>query len=400
VTQANTTIEHLGAGYFSDPYSVHARLRAEHPATQVIMPGGTPAWLITGYAQARAALTDPRLRKMPKGYRPDPDSEFAALDLHMLNSDPPDHERLRKLVNKAFTARRVEQLRPRITAITEGLLDDIPARREVDLLAAFAFPLPVTVICELLGVPVADRDQFRAWSATIVSETVSSDVAQAHFIAMMGYFRDLVAARRREPADDLLSALISARDEGDGQTEITLSENELLSMAWLLLVAGHETTVNLIGGGVLALLQHPGELARLRADPALLGGAVEELLRYVSPVNDATFRFTAEPVDLGGMHIGAGEVVLVSLAGANRDPSRYAGPEELDVGRDSTGHLAFGHGIHYCVGAPLARLEAEIAFGALLRRFGSITLAVPPSELRWRPSSLIHGLERLPVLLG
>jgi cytochrome P450 len=400
VTQANTTIEHLGADYFSDPYSVHARLRAEHPATRVIMPGGTPAWLITGYAQARAALTDPRLRKMPKDYRPDPDSEFAALDLHMLNSDPPDHERLRKLVNKAFTARRVEQLRPRITAITEALLDDMPMRQEVDLLAAFAFPLPVTVICELLGVPVADRDQFRAWSATIVSETVSPEVFADHAAAMIGYFRDLLAARRREPADDLLSALIAARDEGDRQTEIKLSENELLSMAWLLLVAGHETTVNLIGSGVLALLQHPDELARLRADPALLGGAAEELLRYVSPVNDATFRFTAEPVDLGGVHIGAGEVVLVSLAGANRDPSRYADPEELDVGRDSTGHLAFGHGIHYCVGAPLARLEAEIAFGALLRRFGSITLAVPPSELRWRPSSLIHGLERLPVRLG
>jgi cytochrome P450 len=170
-------------------------------------------------------------------------------------------------------------------------------------------------------------------------------------------------------------------------------------MAWLLLVAGHETTVNLIGGGVLALLLHPGELARLRADPALLGGAVEELLRYVSPVNDATFRFAGEPVDIGGVHIEPGEVVLVSLSGANRDPSRYADPEELDVGRDSAGHLAFGHGIHYCLGAPLARLEAEIAFGALLKRFGSITLAVPPSELRWRPSSLIHGLESLPVRL-
>ena len=246
---------------------------------------------------------------------------FAALDLHLLNSDPPDHERLRKLVNKAFTARRVEQLRPRITAITEELLDDMSARQEVDLLTAFAFPLPVTVICELLGVPVADRDQFRAWSATIVSETVSPEVAQAHLTAMLGYFRDLLAARRREPADDLLSALISARDETD-----RLSENELLSMAWLLLVAGHETTVNLIGGGVLALLLHPGELARLRADPALLGGAVEELLRYVSPVNDATFRFTGEPVELGGVHIGPGEVVLVSLSGANRDPSRYACP--------------------------------------------------------------------------
>jgi cytochrome P450 len=399
MTQANTTIEHLGAEYFSDPYSVHARLRAEHPVAQVIMPGGMPAWLITGYAQARAALTDPRLLKMPKDWRPEQDSMFAALDLHLLNSDPPDHERLRKLVNKAFTARRVELLRPRITAITAALLDDMSARQEVDLLTAFAFPLPVTVICELLGVPVADRDQFRAWSATIVSETVSPEVVHAHLTSMLGYFRELLAARRRAPADDLLSALISVRDDTARDDTGRLSENELLSMAWLLLVAGHETTVNLIGSGVLALLLHPGELARLRADPALLGSAVEELLRYVSPVNDATLRFTGEPVDLGGVHIGPGEVVLVSLSGANRDPSRYAGSEGLDVGRDSTGHLAFGHGIHYCLGAPLARLEAEIAFGALLQRFASITLAVPPSELRWRPSSLIHGLESLPVRL-
>src|SRR3984957_1917529 len=399
MTQANTTIEHLGAEYFSDPYSVHARLRAEHPVARVIMPGGTPAWLITGYAQARAALTDPRLVKVPGDWRPDPDSESAALDLHMLNSDPPDHERLRKLVNKAFTARRVEQLRPRITAITEALLDDMSAQQEADLLSAFAFPLPVTVICELLGVPVADRDQFRAWSATIVSETVSSEVSQAHATAMIGYFQDLLGVPRRVPPEHPLSPLISARDDAARDETGRLSENELLSMAWLLLVAGHETTVNLIGSGVLALLLHPGELARLRADPALLGGAVEELLRYVSPVNNATFRFAAEPVDLGGVCIGVGEVVLVSLSGANRDPSRYAAPEGLDVGRDSTGHLAFGHGIHYCVGAPLARLEAQIAFGALLQRFASITLAVPPSELRWRPSSLIHGLESLPVRL-
>ena len=266
--------------------------------------------------------------------------------------------------------------------------------REVDLLTAFAFPLPVTVICELLGVPTADRDQFRAWSASIVSETVVPEVFQAHATAMIAYFRDLLAARRREPADDLLSALISARDEGD-----SLSENELLSMAWLLLVAGHETTVNLIAGGMLALLLNPGELARLRADRALLDTAVEELLRYVSPVNDATFRFTGEPVELGGVPIGPGEVVLVALSGANRDASRYADPERLDVGRDAGGHLAFGHGIHYCLGAPLARLEAEIAFGGLLERYGEMTLAVPPEMLSWRPSSLIHGLESLPVRL-
>ena len=394
MTQANTIVEHLGAEYFSDPYSVHARLRAEHPVARVIMPGGTPAWLVTGYAQARAALTDPRLVKLPKGWRPPPDSLLASLDLHMLNLDPPDHERLRKLVNKAFTARRVEELRPRIAAITAGLLDDMSTRHEVDLLASFAFPLPITVICELLGVPVADRDQFRAWSATIVTDTVAPEVFQDHATAMTGYFRRLMAARRREPADDLLSALISARDEGD-----RLSENELLSMAFLLLVAGHETTVNLIASGTLALLLNPGELARLRADPSLLGGTVEELLRYVNPVNNATFRFAGEPVEIGGVAIGPGEVVLVSLSGANRDPSRYADPDRLDLGRDCGGHVAFGHGIHYCLGAPLARLEAEIAFGALLDRFGEITLAVPPGELRWRPSTLIHGLETLPVRL-
>ena len=395
MTQANTVVEHLGADYFADPYSVHARLREQHPVARVVMPGGTPAWLVTGYAQARAALTDPRLGKLPKGWRPDPDSLLASLDLHMLNLDPPDHDRLRKLVNKAFTARRVAELRPRITAITAGLLDDMSTRREVDLLASFAFPLPITVICELLGVPVADRDQFRAWSATIVADTVSSEVFQAHASAMTGYFQALLAARRREPADDLLSALVAARDEED-----RLSENELLSMAFLLLVAGHETTVNLIASGMLALLLNAGELARLRADPSLLNGAVEELLRYVNPVNNATFRFTGEPVELDGVPIGPNEVVLVSLSGANRDPSRYADPEALDLGRDSGGHVAFGHGIHYCLGAPLARLEAEIAFRGLLERFGSMTLAVPPEALRWRPSTLIHGLESLPVRLG
>ena len=310
----------------------------------------------------------------------------------MLDSDPPDHERLRRLVNKAFTMRHVELLRPRIAAITAGLLDDMSTQREVDLLASFAFPLPVTVICELLGVPVADRDDFRAWSATIVSNTATPAAYQSDGTAMIRYFTALLAAKRHEPAEDLLSALITVRDEGD-----RLSENELVSMAFLLLVAGHETTVNLIGNGMLALLLNPGQLARLRDDPSLLSGAVEELLRYVNPVNNATLRFACEPVEIGGARIGRGEVVLVSLSGANRDPSRYAAPDRLDLGRDTSGHLAFGHGIHYCLGAPLARLEAEIAFGGLLARFGSMRLAVPAESLRWRPSTLIRGLEALPV---
>jgi cytochrome P450 len=394
MTHADTAAEQLGAEYFADPYSVHARLREQRPVAPVIMPGGGPAWLVTGYTLGRAALSDPRLLKLPRGWQPEPGSLLSALDHHMLNSDPPDHHRLRTLVNKAFTARRVEQLRPRITAITAGLLDDMSAQREVDLLTAFAFPLPVTVICELLGVPVADRDQFRAWSASIVSATVTPEEFTAHATAMIAYFRDLLAARRREPADDLLSALISARDEGD-----RLSEDELLSMSWLLLVAGHETTVNLIAGGMLALLLNPAELARLRAEPALLASAVEELLRYTSPVNDATFRFAGEPLEIGGVPVGPGEVVLVALSGANRDAARYPDPERLDLGRDAGGHVAFGHGIHYCLGAPLARLEAGIAFRGLLDRYGEMTLAVSPGELRWRPSSLIHGLESLPVRL-
>ena len=217
---------------------------------------------------------------------------------------------------------------------------------------------------------------------------------QAHATAMIRYFIALMAAKRHEPADDLLSALIAARDEGD-----RLSENELVSMAFLLLVAGHETTVNLIGNGVLALLLNPAELARLRAEPSLIGGAVEELLRHENPVNNATFRFAAEPVEIGGARISRGDPVLVALSSANRDPSRFGDPDRLDLGRDSSGHLAFGHGIHYCLGAPLARLEAEIAFSHLLARFGSMRLAVPAESLRWRPSTLIHGLESLPVRL-
>src|SRR6201995_1304473 len=320
MTQANAA-EHLGADYFADPYSVHARLRARRPVAPVIMPGGTPVWMVTGYAEARAALADPRLLKLPRGWRPEPDSMLASLELHMLNSDPPDPARLRTLGNKGFTARRVERLRPRIAAIPAGLLDDMSAQRDVDLLAAFAFPLPITVIFELLGVPVGDQDQFRAWSATIVSDTVPPEVFRADATAMIGYFQALLARRRREPGDDLLSALISARDDTD-----RLSENELLSMAFLLMVAGHETTVNLIASGMLALLLNPGELARLRADRSLLGPAVEELLRYVNPVNNATFRFAAEPVEIGGVPIGPGEAVLVSLSGANRDPARYPDP--------------------------------------------------------------------------
>jgi cytochrome P450 len=366
------------------------------------MPDGMRAWLVTRYADVRAALADPRLCKdWRKLMSPEADtsqwqsSAEAMLSVHMLNSDPPDHERLRRLVTKAFTTRRVERLRPRVEEITESLLDGIAARREIDLLESFAFPLPVTVISELLGVPASDRKAFRAWSGVVVSSAAKPEEVRSVADAMAGYFRSLLAAKRRSPADDLLSALIQAQDAGD-----RLSENELLSMVFLLLVAGHETTVNLIASGTLALLLNPASRAGLLADRSLLPGAVEELLRYVSPVNNATERFTTEQTEIGGTLIPAKQVVLVALSSANRDPARYASPDELDIEPGAAGHMAFGHGIHYCLGAPLARLEAEIAFGGLLNRFPAMTLAVSPESLRWRPSTLIRGLEALPVRLS
>jgi cytochrome P450 len=396
----------LGDGYFQDPLSVFARMREESPVTSVITPEGQRAWLITRYEDVRRALADPRLSKdwrklRSPGFVPDPSVGF--LMAHMLNADPPDHTRLRRLVQKAFTPGRVAGLRPRIEAITASLLDAMAAARGadpagdgvVDLITEFAFPLPMTVICELLGIPDGDREEFKTWSQVILSSTATFDEYRAAGGAMYGYFTRLLADKRAAPADDLLSALITARDSGD-----SLDEPELLAMIFLLLVAGHETTVNLIATGTLALLTHPSEFSRLRADPSLLPGAVEELLRFANPLNHATDRYAPESLEVGGVTIPAGEPVLVVTSSANRDPARFPDPDRLDVGRDASGHVAFGHGIHYCVGAPLARLEGEIAFGALLSRFPGLSLAVDPAALRWRPSSLIHGLETLPVRLG
>ena len=393
----------LGEDYYQNPLAYFTAMREEGPITRVMMPYGGPAWLVTRYADVRAALADPRLHKDWAGKltSPDlaPDEVAAFLNLHLLNTDPPDHTRLRRLVSKAFTARRVAGLRPRVEAIAVSLLDPLGARlaagETVDLIEGFAFPLPVTVICELLGVPVKDRDQFREWSHAIVGDGGGQDTFRTVGEAMYRFFSELVADKRARPADDLVSALIDASDSGDA-----LDERELMSMLWLLLVAGHETTTNLIASGTLALLTNPAQLDRLRSDPALLPGAVDELLRYVNPLNHATERFTLEPTEIGGVTIPAREWVLCVTSSANRDPGRFPDADRLDVGRDAGGHVAFGHGIHFCLGAPLARLEGEVAFGALLSRFPSLSLAADPATLRWRQSSLIHGLETLPVRLA
>ncbi|HEY1818504.1 MAG TPA: cytochrome P450 [Trebonia sp.] len=397
------TAEQLDADYYQDPYRYYARMREEGPVTPVTMPHGERVWLVTRYADVRAALTDPRLHKdwADKLMSPDwvPDEATGYLAVHMLNSDPPNHTRLRKLVSKAFTARRVAGLRPRVEAITTSLLDALEARVSTgedtaDLIEAFAFPLPVTVICELLGVPSEDRDQFRQWSNAIVSDENEEGGFRAAGAAMFHYFTGLIAAKRAQPADDMVSALIEARDSGD-----SFDERELIAMLFLLLVAGHETTTNLIASGTLALLTNPAELDRLRADPSLVPGAVEELLRYANPLNQATERFTLEPTEIGGVTIPAREWVACATSAANRDPGRFPDADRLDVGRDAGGHVAFGHGIHYCLGAPLARLEGEIAFRALFDRFPALSLAADPATLRWRHSSLIRALETLPVRL-
>jgi cytochrome P450 len=388
-----------------DPYSLYEQMRVEQPVQRVVMPGRpATAWLVTRYEDVRAGLADPRLHKSGTGLReafarqlpPETEQVEFAEDLahHMLNMDPPDHTRLRKLVTKAFTARRMAALRPRIEEITEGLLADLPAGSEVDLLAAFAFPLPIVVICELLGVPDSDRDDFRVWSNVIVSSSGVEEMREAG-LGLAGYLAALIERKRAEPGSDLLSALIEVSEEGD-----SLTLPELISMAFLLLVAGHETTVNLIGNGVLSLLRNPEQLAALRADPSLVPAAIEEFLRIEGPINLATLRYTAEPVEIGGVTIPAGELVFLSLMSANHDPDRFDAPDELDLNRATAGHMAFGHGIHYCLGAPLARLEAEVAFRALLAHYDKIELTTSREELVWRTSSLIHGVIELPVRLG
>jgi cytochrome P450 len=393
VTDAVPLMPFDEGSYYQDPLGFFARLRESRPVAAVQMPGYGRAWFVTRYADARAVLTDPRMardvRRWPGGGRSRP-SEATGVCAHMLHADPPGHTRLRRVVQKAFTPRRAA-LRPRAEEVAARLLDEMAARGgAVDLLGAYARPLPIAVLCELLGIPAADRE----WIAVTVASYDEHAEHQRVELDLAGYFTGLIAARRAGPGDDLVSAL--ARDDGaaDG-----LTASELLATVFLLVMAGFDTTVNLIASGTLALLTHPGQKARLRRDPSLLPAAVEELLRFTSPVNHSNDRFTTEDVPVGDVVIPAGEWVLPAISSANRDPAQFPDPDRLDLGRDTSGHVAFGHGVHHCLGAPLARMEAEVALGALLARFPLLSLAVAPEELRWRPVSLMNGLESLPVRL-
>lgn len=379
------------ADFTANPYPYYEKMRVAGPVHCVRTDEFDRVWLVVGYDEGRSVLADQRFGK---DWRTLPGQTGAGdpINANMLEMDAPDHTRLRKLVAREFTPRRIEALRPRVRQITDALLDAMLPAGQADLVDAFAFPLPITVICELIGVPDLDRDAFRLLSNGVVSPAGAQGNGDA-VRAMGGYLAELIEIKRRSPGDDLLSALIAARYED----EDALSPDELVGMAFLLLVAGHETTVNLIANGVRALLEHPEQLAALRADFGLIDGAVEEMLRYDGPVETATFRFAREAATIGSTAVAAGDPVLVALAGADRDPGRYPEPDRFDIRRETQGHLAFGHGVHFCMGAPLARMEGRIAVRALLERCPGLVLDPDAGEPDWLPGMLIRGMRTLPV---
>ncbi|WP_329114128.1 cytochrome P450 family protein [Streptomyces sp. NBC_01353] len=381
-----------GADFTANPYPYYAKLRESGPVHHIRMPDGWEFWLVVGHEEGRAALADPRLVKSPSVIDFVPVDE-EVIGPNLLAVDPPDHTRLRKLVAREFTGRRVEALRPRIQELADELVDAMAPAGRADLVDSFAFPLPMTVICELLGVPVADRDSFRHWSNELVAPaggTPAREVVEG----FGSYLDELIEDKRASgPQDDLLSALIATRAE-DGDR---LSLPELRAMGYLLLVAGHETTVGLISNTMRALFAHPDQLAELRADFGLLDGVIEEGLRYDGPVETTTFRIAKEPTTVGGTDIPARSAVFVSLAATDRDPNRFPEPDRFDIRREPRGHMAFGHGIHYCLGAPLARLEGTIAIRTLVERFPRLELDPEGAPWEWMPGLLVRGVRRLPV---
>jgi cytochrome P450 PksS len=380
----------------ANPYPYYARLRAEAPVYRTRAAFGLTAWLVTRYDDVLRVLKDERFandwsRRMPLVFR-----YAKPLTRHMLNSDPPDHTRLRTLVQKAFTPRMVERLRERIHCVCDGLLNTAESRGQMDVIEDYALPLPLTVIGELLGIPAEDRLRFHSWSRSSISASSRLDILRAlpDLWLFFRHLRNLIARRRAQPRDDLISALVQAEEAGD-----RLNEDELQAMSLLLLIAGYETTVNLIASGTLALLQNPAQGERFRRNPALAESAIEELLRYSSPLDIANARVVREDVALSGVTIPRGSLVLAGVGSANHDETQFPDPETLDVARAPNKHLALGQGAHFCLGAPLARMEGQIALTTLFQRFPDLRLAEPAETLRWRRSLVLRGLEELPVAL-
>jgi cytochrome P450 len=392
----------VSAEFKANPFPFLARLRVSEPIYQTTLPDQTPVWLLTRYEDVnallrddrftknrRSALTPDQLRKLP--WTP---PMFRPLERNMLDLDPPDHTRLRSLVHKAFTPGLVEQMRFRAQTVADELLEAVAWRGEMDLIKDFALPLPMTIITEILGVPTSDRAKFHKWSQAVVS--LSSPKANLRVMPsvwlFIRYLRRFFKVRRRDPKDDLVSALITSEESGD-----KLSEDELLAMVFLLLIAGHETTVNLIGNGVLALLENPDQMEHLRGNPTIIKPAVEELLRFTTPVLMTTERYPRENVVLRDVTIPRGEMTLGVIGSANRDESVFDKPDALKLTREPNKHLSFGQGIHFCLGAPLARMEAQIAINTLLNRMTGLELNDSVDSLQWRPSIFLRGLGSLPV---
>ncbi|MFF1683360.1 cytochrome P450 [Streptomyces sp. NPDC058256] len=382
------------AAFQADPHTVLRQLTDSGSAHRCEPDGAPPQWLITGYEAARQVLTDPRVSKrseragLERGWLMSGVRDEVGVD-YMLTVDPPEHTRLRKLVARAFTLQKIDALRPRTKEIASRLADDVLAQETPELIDGFASRVPIAVICELLGVPLGDWDKFRWASEQIVSPVAGGDREEA-YVWMSGYLAELIAGKRADPGQDLLSAL--ATDTADDR----LTDAEMVGMAFLLLIAGYETTANLIGAVLHGLAQRPKLLQALRADPGLVPTVVEEFLRLDGPVVTATERFATEDMQVGDVLVRRGDMLLVSLAAANRDPARFEAPDSLRPGR-SAGHVAFGYGVHYCLGAPLARMEAEVAITTFVRRVEGLTLAVDEAELEWSPGLLMHGVRRLPV---
>ena len=397
-------VDIYSAAHKRDPFPLYALLRSEAPVFEVRVPVLKRAWLMTRYDDVVLSLRnsskfvkDPHNAglKSPKSMPWWTPASLKALSENMLDLDDPAHRRLRVLINKAFSRARIEQLRSRIEILAEDLVERMRAKPKPDLMDDFALPLPLTVISELLGLPEEAGPRFRRWTSVFLDARSELRMALSlpSIFALMRYLRRLIALRRRDPKDDLISALIAAEDGGD-----RLSESELIAMLVLLIIAGHETTVNLIGSGTLALLENQGEKARLAGDFSLMGTAVDELLRFTAPVETATERYAAQDIDMHGVTIRRGDVVLPVIASANRDAEKFAEADRLDLARKPNPHVAFGDGVHFCVGSHLAKMEAEIAFGCLLRRLPDLRLAGPARELQWRATPIVRGLRSLPVV--
>ena len=379
------------AAFKANPYPFYARLRNEAPVCPTLFLR-QPTWLVSRYDDVVGVLKDERLVKDWLAKTKWIHRLSGPITRHMLNQDGRDHTRLRTLVHKAFTPSLVERLRERIQNVCDELLDELERKRQIDLMAGFALPLPLTIIAELLGIPPKERTRFHSLARSSLSASNTAGVIRSlpdqRFIIRR--LRKLIAERRRDTRDDLISALIKVKEAGD-----KLSEDELIGMINLLLIAGYETTVNLIGNGALALLEHPAQRELLKYDPDT---AIEELLRYTSPLDIASQRFAAEELTIDSTTIQRGDIVVAMIGSANHDETQFRDPDTLDLRRDPNRHVAFGQGIHFCIGAPLARLEGQIALLTLFRRFPNVRLARKPESLRWRKSLIVRGLEELHVL--